>query len=188
MEKLLTTEQARARIQWGVGVPRTPELPMSGCQVTWDQAGVGSALSEQMNLWSGETLSAFALLPLLLKDRGDDSVIKKILIMQIKGDSFCRLFGFLDKCFRVHSCNFRWETWKGCKSFRHYIWNGVQWKPFRRDVWVKALRNVNLISLKPVTLNYWMWNLVYSAIKSSIFKNILQIFFAPLRPEPAGWR
>lgn len=88
--------------------------------------------------------------PFFGRNRGDDSVIKKTLFMQMKGDSFCRLLGFFFyKCLRVHSCSFRWETGKGCKSFRHYIWNGVQWKPFRRDVWVKALRNVNLISLKP---------------------------------------
>lgn len=155
MEKLLSPEQARASIKWDVGVPRTAELfcvPNSPCLgVKWPEtkAGVGSALSEQRNLWPGETLSAFALLPLLLKNRSDDSVIKKILFMQIEGDSFCRLIGFFDKCFWVHSCNFRWETWKGCKSFRHYFWNGIQWKPFRKDVWVKALRNVNLISLKP---------------------------------------
>lgn len=75
MEELLTTEQARARIKWGVGVPRTPELfhvPNSPCLgVKWpgSKAGVGSALSEQRNLWPGETLSAFALLPLVLKEQ-----------------------------------------------------------------------------------------------------------------------
>lgn len=65
--------------------------------------------------------------------------------------------GFYDKCLRVHSGNFRWETWKGGKSFRYYIWNWTWWKPFRRDVWVKALRNVNLLSLKLCNTEYEVW-------------------------------
>lgn len=147
MEILLTTEQARARIRWGVGVPGTPELfhvPNSHVWVSWDPGR--SWFCSVFDLEGPSVPLLF--FPFLWRNSGDDSVIKKILFMQMKGDSFCRLIGFFDKCFRVHSCNFRWETWKGCKSFRHYIWNGIQWKPFRRDVWVKALRNVNLISLK----------------------------------------
>lgn len=167
-------------------LPRTRELfhvPNSPCLGgKWPrQELVLSVRAEEPLIWRD---------PLCLCPSSPPCEGTEVMILWSKRSCLCRWKGtlsagslvFIDKCFRVHRCNFRWERWKGCKSFRHYIWNGIQWKPFRRDVWVKALRNMNLISLK-----YWMWNLVYFAIKNIIFKNILQIFFAPLSPEPASW-
>lgn len=82
MEKLLTTEQARARIKWGVGVPRTPEIlqvPNSPGLGVRTKAGVGV----EPLIWRDP--SAFALLPFFWRNRGDDSVIKMILFVQMGG-------------------------------------------------------------------------------------------------------
>lgn len=189
MEKLLSTEQALSKAQMGcwccfLGLLLNYSMFQTPC--VWVASDQGrswfcSVRAEEPLIWRD---------PLCLCPSAPPCEGTEVMILWPKRSCLCRWKGtlsagslvFIDKCFRVHSCNFTWERWKGCKSFRHYIWNGIQWKLFRRDVWVKALRNVNLISLK-----YWMWNLVYFAIKNIIFKNILQIFFAPLPPEPAGW-
>lgn len=76
----------------GVGVPRTPEIfqvPNSPGLGVSTKAGVG------LEPLTCRDPSAFALLPLLLEEQRDDSVIKMILFVQIEGDSFCRVIVFL---------------------------------------------------------------------------------------------
>lgn len=164
MEKLLTTEQPLSKEEdqmrsWTL-LSRTSELLHIldslhlGVNCLRAKAG-SSALSEWWTF--GFARPSLLVFPFFWRNRGDDSLIKKIFFIQMEGDSFYRLMGFYDKCLRVHSGNFRWETWKGCKSFRYYIWNWTRWKPFRRDVWVKALRNVNLLSLKLCNTEYEVW-------------------------------
>ena len=77
MEKLLITEQPlnkeEDQMRCGTLLCRTSELfhipnsPHRGVKCSRAKAGVSSALSDQMNLWLGET--RFALLPLLLKEQ-----------------------------------------------------------------------------------------------------------------------
>lgn len=85
MEKLLITEQARARIKWDVGVPRTPELfhvpnsPFLG-EVTQDQgrSWFCSVRADEPLTWRPSL--HLLLSPFFLRNRGDDSVIKKGLV------------------------------------------------------------------------------------------------------------